>query len=123
MRSMAALQVVRNQHHKRQFMALSLLSPFLYLKTVASLRANLYNSGQHNAPCPGAFTQNLKTHEGSSTGSQLGTIVRAMRGGVLASARISRRVSECQAENVHGNSDCYFALLWSFPLLQTSLRS
>jgi hypothetical protein len=100
---LAALQVVRNQYHKRQFMALSLLSPFLYLKTVASLHATLYNSGQHNAPCPGAFTQNLKTHERSLTGSQLGAIVLTMRGGVLASARISRRVSECQAENVHVN--------------------
>jgi hypothetical protein len=38
-------QALRNEHHKPQLTALSLLSPFLYLKTVARLRATLYNSG------------------------------------------------------------------------------
>jgi hypothetical protein len=40
------LQVIRNKHLKRQLLALSLLSPFLYLKTVASVLATLYNSAQ-----------------------------------------------------------------------------
>jgi hypothetical protein len=40
------LQVTRNEYLKRQLMALSLLSPFLYLKTVASVLATLYNSHQ-----------------------------------------------------------------------------
>jgi hypothetical protein len=40
------LQAMRNEYLKRQLMALSLLSPFLYLKTVASVLATLYNSHQ-----------------------------------------------------------------------------
>jgi hypothetical protein len=39
-------QVMRYEYYKRQFTALSLLSPFLYLKTVASVLATLYNSPQ-----------------------------------------------------------------------------
>jgi hypothetical protein len=37
---------MRNECLKRQFLALSLLSPFLYLKTVATVLATLYNSAQ-----------------------------------------------------------------------------
>jgi hypothetical protein len=38
-------QVLRNERYKARLTALSLLSPFLYLKTVARLPATLYNSG------------------------------------------------------------------------------
>jgi len=42
----AHLQVVRYEYYKRQLTVLSLLSSLLYLKTVASLLATLYNSPQ-----------------------------------------------------------------------------
>src|SRR5271163_4199527 len=76
-------QVLRNEHYKARLMALSLLSPFLYLKTVASLHATLYNSGQRNAPCPGACTQNFQTQVRWSRGSEAWPVDRTVRGGVL----------------------------------------
>ena len=42
----ALLQALKNQRHKCHSAVLSLLSPFFYLKTVASLDASLYNSGR-----------------------------------------------------------------------------
>jgi hypothetical protein len=42
---LAPPQVLRNEYYKKRFMALSLLSLFLYLKTVATVLATLYNSG------------------------------------------------------------------------------
>jgi hypothetical protein len=42
---LAPPQVLRNEYYEKRFMALSLLSLFLYLKTVATALATLYNSG------------------------------------------------------------------------------
>jgi hypothetical protein len=42
---LAPPQVMRNEYDEAQLMALSLLSLFLYMKTVASLPSTLYNSG------------------------------------------------------------------------------
>jgi hypothetical protein len=43
---LASPQVKVNQQYKAAFVALSFLSPFLYLKTVATPHAILYNSAQ-----------------------------------------------------------------------------
>jgi hypothetical protein len=42
----ALLQAMKNQRYKCHSSVLSLLSPFFYLKTVASFDASLYNSGR-----------------------------------------------------------------------------
>jgi hypothetical protein len=49
---LAPPEVTANEHYEKRLMALSLLSLFLYLKTIATVLATLYNSGQRNAPCP-----------------------------------------------------------------------
>jgi hypothetical protein len=57
---LALPQATVNQQYKAALVALSFLSPFLYLKTVATPHAILYNSAQPVARCPRVSQQKLK---------------------------------------------------------------
>jgi hypothetical protein len=56
----ASPQAPVNQHYKVALVALSFLSPFFYLKTVATPHTILYNSGQPVAWCPRVSQKKLK---------------------------------------------------------------
>jgi hypothetical protein len=100
---LAPPQVVRNEHHEAQLMALSLLSLFLYMKTVASLPATLYNSGGPIDCVPSAFAQNLKMDLLSSEANEISPLVRVTRAEYWRQPEFRGGISKCQAENGHGN--------------------